>query len=329
MTNLVPVGRALARQALKRLAGEPGETVTVAAAEHAPLVFDARQLERWGIPESRLPAGSTVLYRQPSLWRDYRGTVLAALTVGVAQALLLAFALFERRRRSSAQAALARSYAQLQDLSGRVVTAQEEERTRIARDLHDDIGQRLASLSIALSGAKRRVPETEPVLREELSALQIQTTGLSSDLRRLSHDLHPGALEHLGLVAALRGRCAEIRGEAGIDVRLDVAGEWAELPSVVGLCLYRVAQEALRNVARHAQARSAVVSLEREESRVVMRVRDDGRGFEPVADRPSGLGLVSLGERVRMLGGALDLQTSSLGGTTLTVSLPVGESHAA
>jgi signal transduction histidine kinase len=326
--TLVPLGRALAGEAVRRLAGEPARTVTIAASEHAPLTFDARQLERWGIPESRLPAGSAVRFRSPSLWRDNRVAVLTALAVGAAQTLLIAVILLERRRRAGTQAALATSYRQLQDLAGRLVTAEEAERTRIARDLHDDVGQRVASLSIALSGLRRRLPDSEEPAREEVASLQRQASGLSADLRQLSHDLHPGALEHLGLLEALRGRCDDVRAQTGIEVLLEAAGDWNDVPDAVALCLYRVAQEALRNVAQHAQARRAGIALERRGGSVRMRVSDDGRGFEQATHRP-GLGLVSLGERVRLLGGTLEVRTVESGGTTLEVHLPAGGRHAA
>jgi signal transduction histidine kinase len=302
--------------------------VTIAASEHAPLTFDARQLERWGIPESRLPAGSAVRFRSPSLWRDNRAAVLTALAVGAAQTLLIAVILLERRRRAGTQAALATSYRQLQDLAGRLVTAEEAERRRIARDLHDDVGQRVASLSIALSGLRRRLPASEEPAREEVASLQRQASGLSADLRQLSHDLHPGALEHLGLLEALRGRCDDVRAQTGIEVLLEAAGDWNDVPDAVALCLYRVAQEALRNVAQHAQARRAGIALERRGGSVRMRVSDDGRGFEQATHRP-GLGLVSLGERVRLLGGTLEVRTVESGGTTLEVHLPAGGRHAA
>jgi signal transduction histidine kinase len=324
--TLVPLGRALAGEARRRLAGEPVRTVTVTVAEHSPLTFDARQLERWGIPESRLPAASTVLFRSPSLWRDNRGAVLAALAIGAAQTLLIALILLERQRRARTQAALATSYRQLQDLAGRLVTAEEAERTRIARDLHDDIGQRVASLSIALSGLRRTLPDPEGSVCEEVASLQRQASAVSADLRQLSHDLHPGALEHLGLLEALRGRCDDVRAQTGIEARLEVAEGWSDVPDAAGLCLYRVAQEALRNVAQHAQARSACISLERRDGSVWMRVSDDGRGFERAARSP-GLGLVSLGERVRLLGGTLDLRTAEAAGTTLVVTLPAGGRH--
>jgi signal transduction histidine kinase len=103
----------------------------------------------------------------------------------------------------------------VQDLAGRLVSAQEEERGRIARELHDDVGQRVASLAIGLSGLQRRLPAVEPGVRDELSHLQQETLGLSKDLRQLSHELHPGVLEHVGLLEALRGRCDEASAEPG------------------------------------------------------------------------------------------------------------------
>jgi signal transduction histidine kinase len=255
-------------------------------------------------------------------WREYGPLVLAA--AGLMIAVAVGVFLREHRRLTRAQAALAASYGQLRGLAGRLVTAQEEERKRIARDVHDDIGQRVASLSIALSAAKRKVPKDEGALVEVLSALQQQARKVASDLRELSHDLHPAALDQLGFVEALRGRCAQAEAESGVAIELEAAGEWPEVEGAVALCLYRVAQEVLRNVTQHARARSARVSLERREALVVMRMVDDGCGFDGAAARSSGIGLVSLAERVRLLGGTLEVETAKAAGTTVTVSLPAG-----
>ncbi len=142
-------------------------------------------------------------------------------------------------------------------MAGRLIYAQEEERTRIARELHDDVGQRVASLSIGLSSLKRRVPNPDDTARSELSGLQQQVVGLAKDLRDLSHELHPGALEHVGLLEALRGRCDEINGDFGTRVDVEVADGWSKVTDDIELCLYRVAQEALRNITKHAHARTA------------------------------------------------------------------------
>src|SRR5262249_21962921 len=162
-----------------------------------------------------------------------------------------------------------------------------------------------------------------------LSALEQQTTQLSTDVRRLSHELHPSALEHLGLLEALRDRCDDFHQQSGVAVRLDVSDTWRDVSDAFALCFYRVAQEALRNVATHARAGSVTVSLDRLNGHLRMQVVDDGCGVSADATRPgSGLGLVSLAERVRMLGGELDVTAGPGGGTRLAVMLPTGEPHA-
>ena len=168
---------------------------------------------------------------------------------------------------------------------------------------------------------------SEP-LRSELGSLQHAVTSLSGDLRDLSHDLHPGILEHVGLVEALRSRCDELATVSKATCRLEVSDSWRDVPDPIALCLYRVAQEALRNVERHAGARTVVVSLDQRGGLISMHVADDGRGF--VAGRkPHGLGLLSLNERVGLLGGDLKVKSQAGAGTTLSVTLPMGISHAA
>jgi signal transduction histidine kinase len=321
------VGRELAAAALARLDGQPPSRTSIPVAVHARALFDAGELARWGITESRLPAGSTVLFRPGSLWRDYRRTVIAAVAFGTLQTLLILAILMQRRHRARVQVALAASYTQLRQLTNRLISAQEEERSRIARNLHDDVGQRVASLSIALS-ALRRKPDTADTVRQELSALQQQTVALSGELRDLSHELHPGILEHLGLVEALRSRCEELENEAGVRVRLDVADDWPKVSDAVALCLYRVVQEALRNVHRHAAAQNVVVSLSRDGADVLLHITDDGRGFDTGSPQ-QGLGLVSLAERVTLLGGTFSISSFGGAGTTLDVRLPTEVSRAA
>jgi two-component system sensor histidine kinase UhpB len=244
----------------------------------------------------------------------------------------------QRRNRRRVEAALRVSeekaragYDEVRDLAGRLISARESERARIARDLHDDIGQRVASMSIALSRIQRQLPDGSTPARLLASDLEHQTTQLSADLRHLSHELHPSALEHLGLLEALRERCEEFSEESGVCARLDVSEAWRDVPDVLGLCLYRVVQEALRNVATHARARNVTVALDQLDGHLTMQVTDDGCGFDPTGTtRRSGLGLIGLSERVRTLGGELEVTSAPHAGTRLAVSLPVptGESHA-
>src|SRR4029078_5590416 len=123
----------------------------------------------------------------------------------------------------------------------------EEERTRIARELHDDVNQKLAALAIALSSLKRRLRPEESEAQAEVARLQQQTIALSDEIRHLSHELHPGVLQHVGLVAALRGSCVEFSSVHGIAVTFHAGDGLDRIPAEVALCLYRVAQEALHN----------------------------------------------------------------------------------
>jgi two-component system sensor histidine kinase UhpB len=181
-------------------------------------------------------------------------------------------------------------------------------------------------LSIALSTLKRKIREGRDGVDDELSAFQHKTMALSKDLRDLSHELHPGALEHVGLVQALNARCHELALESSVVARVSVADGWADVPYDTAVCLYRVAQEALRNAATHAHATTAQISLAREDGRVLMRVTDDGRGFDPTAAAERrGLGLISMAERVRMLGGTFELEAAVNAGTVVVATLPIGD----
>jgi signal transduction histidine kinase len=299
-------------------------------------MFDEIQLRRWNVSESRLPAGSLVLNRELPAWRRYFWPVVGASLLVAAQGAIIGTLLVQRRTRRRVEAALrlseekARaSYDEVRDLAGRLISAREGERTRIARDLHDDVGQRVASLSIALSRIQRQLPDAPTSARQSLSDLEQQTTQLSADLRHLSHELHPGALEHLGLLEALRERCDDFSQESGLSVQFDVAETWRDVSDSLALCLYRVAQEALRNVATHAKAQRVTISLEQLNGHVMMHVTDDGCGFDTAASsRRLGLGLVSLNERVHMLGGTLEVTAARGAGTRIAVTLPAGESHA-
>jgi signal transduction histidine kinase len=229
----------------------------------------------------------------------------------------------EKALRAS-QDSLRRSNAQIQGLAGRLITTQEAERTRIARELHDDVSQQLAALSIALSGLKRRLPSEAAEAHQEAARLLQQTITLSEVIRHLSHELHPGVLQHAGLVVALRGHCAEFGSQHGIDVTFHADADLEELPADVALCLYRVSQEALHNIAQHAGARHAEVALTRRNHLLELRIADDGQGFDLAAVRQGGgLGLISLDERVRLVQGGMRIVTEPQRGTELRVQVPL------
>ena len=280
-------------------------------------VFDWRALQRWGISEDRLPPNSSVRYHPESLWEEYRWVILGALVIFALQFALISGLLIQRRRRRQAD-------DENKSLAGRLITAQEAERTRIARDLHDDINQQLASLSIALSGVKRRLQNGDGEgVPEEVARLQQRIIDVNNVTRQLSHELHPGVLQHAGLVAALRSHCAQFAAQHGIEVTFSAAGING-VPDDTALCLYRITQEALRNIATHAGARTAQVALSPSAANLELIIHDDGQGFDLAeARRRGGIGLVSLEERVRLIGGSLQIESQPQRGTELRVLVPL------
>lgn len=206
--------------------------------------------------------------------------------------------------------------------AGRRVAVEEEARRRIAREIHDDLGQRLAALGLELRVARRKFPEDGPQ-RYELDAVAGSLAELAEDLRRLSHDLHPAVLERSGLVEALRDHCAEVERRHSLPVRLSLQAA-GPFPPDLTLGLYRIAQEALANIVRHAGARSVQVTLRAAGGDAHLSVVDDGAGFDPAVARGSGgLGLASLDERARLLGGRCIVVSNPGAGTRIEVAVPL------
>jgi two-component system sensor histidine kinase UhpB len=224
------------------------------------------------------------------------------------------------------QAILDESHREVQDLAGRLITSQEVERARLARDLHDDLSQEIAGLSIALSGLKRRLAGNRDPgdVQGAVSSIQERTMGLADSIRRLSHDLHPTVLEHAGLVAALQAHCADLHRQQPVKVIFAAQGDFESVSADAALCLYRVAQESLRNVVTHANAARADVFLERIGDDAELSISDDGGGFEIGRTRrqSDGLGLISIAERVRLVGGTVSIVTELGKGTRVRVQVP-------
>ena len=235
----------------------------------------------------------------------------------------------ERRRAEEAlranEAALRQSHAEIEDLAGRLITAQEAERARIARDLHDDISQQLAAISIAVSECRRPELQAAGELLEVLTVVQGQTIELAEDIRLLSHDLHPGVLKHAGLVDALRSTCRDFAKQQSLDVVVEADADLTISDMTTALCLYRVVQEAVHNVGKHANARQVRVTVRRVGEEVQLAVADDGKGFSLARAREQGggLGLRSIEERVRLVGGRLSIETAPNMGTTILVWVKV------
>jgi PAS domain S-box-containing protein len=225
------------------------------------------------------------------------------------------------------QAALEASHQEIKYLAGRLIGAQEIERARIARDLHDDVSQQLAGVSIAFSGLKQRLAEypLSEGLRQELVELQQQTLKLARNVRQLSHDLHPAVLEHLGLVKGLRSYCGELGRAHVVTIVCTAEGDFGAMTPEASLCVYRIAQEALRNVIAHAGAGRADVRLLQVGDQAQITIADDGRGFDLTSrgERETGLGLVSMSERARIMGGAVSIVSRPHQGTRVQATIPM------
>ena len=225
---------------------------------------------------------------------------------------------------SDSQHKLHQSHNQIRKLLGRLIDVQEAERRRISRELHDDLNQKIATLSISISRLKRKIPMQDGDLIAELDGLREAANSLTNEVRRISHQLHPAVLEHLGLVTALESYVASFRDEERIDVQLtaDIGDE--RIPFQASICLYRVAVEGLRNVARHSEAESASVSLTRNADGLELRVSDSGKGFNvETFKQDGGLGLISVEERLRLLQGSCEIRSAPNQGTTLVVRVPL------
>ncbi len=225
---------------------------------------------------------------------------------------------------SQSQENLRQSHNQVQKLLRKLIDAQEAERRRISRELHDDLNQKIATLSMSISQLKRRLPMPETVLVSELDRLRENATSLTNDVRTLSHQLHPAVLEHLGLVTALESYISNFKNEEKIDVKLtaDIGAE--RIPFPISICFYRVAVEGLRNVSRHSGATSAAVSLKRLDNVLELQVSDSGKGFNvETFKQGGGLGLVSVEERLRLLQGSYEIHSVAEHGTTLVARVPL------
>jgi PAS domain S-box-containing protein len=215
-----------------------------------------------------------------------------------------------------------RANALNRDLAGRLIASQEVERRRIARELHDDVSQKVALLNIGIDEVVRQVGAGEA--RARLQQLSQFTKEVAGDLRDLSHELHGSRLESLGLVAAIEVLCRDTSKQIGVTVPFTHSVLPQDVDPNVSLCVYRIAQEALSNIVRHSHARHAQVTLICENRTLTLQIADSGVGFDPRSTRQSGLGLISMRDRVAFLRGQLAIHAAPGGGTRIGVNIPIG-----
>ncbi len=427
--------------AARLLSGESADNIPIVQNSNVLVSVDWRQLQRWNIPESALPPGTRVLFREPTIWQRYWKYILATSAVMVVQSFLIVGLLWQRARTRKAEAVIReseqrfrllantapvmiwmagpdrfrhysnkpwldftgfddnwsgswtqcvhpedlqscldieeRAFEQrepfhmqyrlrrhdgtfrwvfdtgvprfnadgsfagyigsclditerklaeeaLASLGGKLIAAQEEERTRIARELHDDINQQLAFLSVSLDELRQDPPDTTAALDGRLERIGTHASDISTSVQALSHRLHSSKLEFLGLAAALRGFCHEFSNQHRVDVTFSHEPLPDRLPQDISLCLFRVAQAAVVNSWKHSGAKSCDVHLRSSSGRVHLAVRDQGVGFDAAKVLSgNGLGLVSMRERVRFVNGTISIQSAPNRGTTIQVDVPL------
>ncbi len=442
LLSVQALSRKTAEVAAQILAGaSPGDIKTPAQKLGEP-EFDWRELQRWGVAEANLPPNSTVWFREPTLWEQYRWYILAAAGFSGLQGILIVGLLLNRLRlrrahdrlrtseegmslaaiaaklrfwvwdiprdevrasasdwssgnwysaqpvhfdqfidivhsddrtslRKAVRGALEgdgqyeteyrvmspdstvrwiaargriefdpngkpmqlraisiditerrRAEDEARDLNGRLITAHEDERARLARALHDDVTQRLALL--AIDAGRKEKGLGDPIAGQAMRSIRHDLVQLSEDVHALSYALHPAILEDLGLIEALKAECARFGAVEGIPTSFRATDDVDEPAQALSLCLYRVAQEALRNVARHSSAGSVAVELRAAGGGLELAVQDDGVGFDPnrKQGRPS-LGLAGMRQRLSLVGGELLIDSAPGGGTSIVARAPL------
>ncbi|WP_312236166.1 histidine kinase [Stenotrophomonas sp.] len=260
-----------------------------------------------------------------ALWSPERNLVTAqAWTLCTGFALLFLGALSEQKLSNHLK--LQQAYRRLGEVTGRMLVVQEEERTRIARDLHDDVNQSLAAISIRLSALRNQVPASE---RPSVVELQEQLLSVANDIRSISHELHPSILRFTGLASALDAFCIKRNARGALHLRCRIEDP-PRLRDDQELSLFRIVQEAVNNVDKHARASVADVLVTVVANQLLLRIDDDGIGMPPCSGRAApGLGMISMEERARLLGGTLLVGRSAMGGTRIEVRFNLQDDAAA
>jgi signal transduction histidine kinase len=322
------MGTVIANIVLQTLGGRTEAQISVPPEDAAAYMFDWRQLERWGFSERDLPNGSIVLYKMTSVWEQYRWRIVGTIALVVAQFFLILGLLILQRKR-------ARAEASLRDMTGKLLESQDDERRRIARDLHDGTGQHLSGMALSIGQVLADFPPGHERLRQLLQDSHLASRQALEEVRTVSYVLHPPILDGLGLVAALRWYFDGLQKRTSLKVYFDAPTDLATLSSEVERALFRITQESINNVLRHSGASSVIVTLANRGKTVALEIHDNGTGMSPeqlaqmhgVASL--GVGIAGMRERVRQLRGKFQI-TSIANGTQVFVSLPIDqEQHVA
>ena len=298
----------------------PASTIKTPPIGFGKTRFDWRELRAGASARRACPlAASSISACQPS--EQYKWYIIAAAVLCALQAIFIAVLLLNRRRLERERIERQRAEDTAREFSRRLISAQEDERSRLARELHDDVTQRLALLAINAGRAAHKAGNGKS--DEAMSAMRQGLTQLSEDVHALSYRLHPSILDDLGLIEALNNEAERFSQSASVPLHPKVEEDLVAPTGPIALGLFRIAQEALQNVGRHARAGQVMMSLRQFDNGFEFCVRDDGVGFEPKGHRvrPS-LGLASMQQRIYLLGGELNVESSPGHGTMVLAWVP-------
>jgi signal transduction histidine kinase len=315
LSSLSAQGKVAGGMALKLISGIKPQAIPRVRGVNT-YIFDWRALKRWGLRESDLPPGSTVLFREVSVWERTKRIWVSGLLIILGLFLIAAYLQYSR-------AELRKSRDSQVQLSGYLIHAQEKERSRLASELHDDFSQRLALLAFGLQNTAETPPHSPDALKQTLDEFRQSVSELGDDLHSLSHRLHSSTLDTLGLVIGLKSLCREFSTRQGIEV--DFTSE--DIPQTVrpdvALCLFRITQEGLQNLKKHSGAKKAQLNVQHTDDRLFLSLRDEGIGFDANNLEKTGLGILSMQGRARLLGGDFVIHSTPSKGTRIEAWVPL------
>jgi len=303
-------GKITARIVSELLEGKRAQDIPIESLPSG-YVFDWKALQRWHIPENRLPPGSVVLFREPSLWERTKWIWVICIPIIAVLSAIAVYLLYSRK-----QLRLARD--KQTELSGMLITAAEAERSRLASELHDDFSQRLAVLALGLENVAEAIPPLPQETDRQVRTLLDSAAELGADLHMMSHRLHSASLERLGLATGISALCREFAAQQNVKIDFSSDTIVSSVHPDMALCLFRIVQEGLRNSRKHSGANKVQVTLREQGDKLYVSVRDYGCGFDVnELDKKSGLGVRSMEERVHFLGGKFAIHSERGKGTAV------------
>ncbi len=322
------MGTVLADVVLQTLGGKTAAQISVPPEDASAYIFDWRQLQKQGFSESDLPDGSIVQFKTTSVWEQYKWRIISVIALLILQSLLIIGLLMNRRHRRKAEASL-------RDMTGRLLESQDDERRRIARDLHDGTGQHLSGMALTIGQVLADFPPGNERLRKLLQDSHIASRQALDEVRTVSYVLHPPILDGLGLVPALRWYLDGLEKRTNLKVDFEAPAEVSHLAPEAERALFRIVQESITNVLRHSAGTAIKVELSNTTKGITLEIEDNGRGMSPEqlsqveGAAALGVGIAGMRERVRQLGGSFKIQSGPNGTRVLVTVAADKENYAA